>query len=102
MACHVDVRVYAELNDFLQRESRGLTLRRPFQPHQTVTDVLEAMGVPHTEVDLIVVNGKAADFAHRPTPGDRIAAYPMFEALDIARRRGYVRSRCAIHALSST
>lgn len=82
-ADHVEVRVYAELNDFLPRESRGVTLRRPFQPHQTVKDVLEAMGIPHTEVDLIVVNGDAKDFAHRPAPGDRIAAYPMFEALDI-------------------
>jgi uncharacterized protein with PIN domain len=27
--------------------------------------------------------GMAEDFAHRPTWGDRIAAYPMFEALDI-------------------
>jgi uncharacterized protein with PIN domain len=83
MADHVDVRVYAELNDFLPRESRGLTLRRPFRPHQTVKDVLEATGIPHTEVDLIVVNGEAKDFAHRPAPGDRIAAYPMFEALEI-------------------
>ena len=83
MAGHVDVRVYAELNDFLQRESRGLTLRRPFQPHQTVKDVLEAMGIPHTEVDLIVVNGKPEDFTHRSGAGDRIAAYPTFEALDI-------------------
>ena len=83
MADHVDVRVYAELNDFLPRESRGLTLRRPFRPHQTVKDVLEATGIPHTEVDLIVVNGEEKDFAHRPAPGDRIAAYPMFEALDI-------------------
>lgn len=83
MADHVDVRVYAELNDFLPLKSRGLTLRRPFRPHQTVKDVLEATGIPHTEVDLIVVNGEAKDFAHRPAPGDRIAAYPMFEALDI-------------------
>jgi hypothetical protein len=83
MAGHVDVRVYAELNAFLARESRGLTLRRPFRPHQTVKDVLEATGIPHTEVDLIVVNGEAQGFTHRPAPGDRIAAYPMFEALDI-------------------
>ena len=50
MAGHVDVRVYAELNDFLQRESRGLTLRRPFQPHQTVKDVLEASGTGRSRV----------------------------------------------------
>jgi uncharacterized protein len=83
MAGHVDVRLYAELNDFLPRESRGLTLRRPVRPHQTVKDVLEATGVPHTEVDLIVVNGEARDFGHRPASGDRIAAYPIFESLDI-------------------
>jgi uncharacterized protein with PIN domain/sulfur carrier protein ThiS len=81
---YVQVRAYAELNDFLAPESRGVTVRRPFRPHQTVKDVLEAMGIPHTEVDLILVNGDPADFAHRPTSGDRIAAYPMFEALDIA------------------
>ena len=45
---YVDVRAYAELNDFLPTESRGVTVRRPFRSHQTVKDVLEAMGIPHT------------------------------------------------------
>jgi uncharacterized protein with PIN domain len=80
---YVDVRAYAELNDFLAPESRGLTVRRPFRSHQTVKDVLEAMGIPHTEVDLILVNGSPQGFSYRPSVGDRIAAYPMFEALDI-------------------
>lgn len=83
MVGYVDVRAYAELNDFLDPESRGVTVRRPFRSHQTVKDVLEAMGIPHTEVDLILVNGDPHSFAHRPRIGDRIAAYPMFEALDI-------------------
>ncbi len=83
MAGFVNVRAYAELNDFLGPESRGITVRRPFRSHQTVKDVLEAMGIPHTEVDLVLVNGTAENFAHRPTAGDRIAVYPMFEALDI-------------------
>ena len=80
---HVEVRAYAELNDFLPPESRGVAVRRPFRSHQTVKDVLEAMGIPHTEVDLILVNGSPQGFGHRPSAGDRIAAYPMFEALDI-------------------
>lgn len=83
MVGYVDVRAYAELNDFLAPESRNITVRRPFREHQTVKDVLEAMGIPHTEVDLILVNGDPEGFSHRPTVGDRIAAYPMFEALDI-------------------
>jgi uncharacterized protein len=81
---YVDVRAYAELNDFLAPESRGVMVRRPFRSHQTVKDVLEAMGIPHTEVDLILVNGFPQGFSYRPSVGDRIAAYPMFEALDIA------------------
>jgi uncharacterized protein len=80
---HVDVRAYAELNDFLAPELRGTTMRRPFRPHQTVKDVVEAAGIPHTEVDLIIVNGEPVDFSHRPTVGDRLAVYPVFETLDI-------------------
>ena len=80
---YVDVRAYAELNDFLPADSRDVTVRRPFRSHQTVKDVLEAMGIPHTEVDLILVNGSSRDFSYRPSIGDRIAAYPMFEALDV-------------------
>lgn len=84
MSGYVDVRVYAELNEFMAPQARGVMVRRPFRSHQTVKDVLEAMGIPHTEVDLILVNGDPVDFAHRPASGDRISAYPMFEALDIA------------------
>ena len=83
MVGYVDVRAYAELNDFLAPDSRGVTVRRPFRSHQTVKDVLEATGIPHTEIDLILVNGDPEGFSHRPTTGDRIAAYPMFEAFDI-------------------
>jgi len=79
----VDVRVYAELNDFVAPECRGGVMRRPFRPHQTVKDVIEAAGVPHTEVDLVLVNGEPVGFSHRPVAGDRIAVYPVFETLDI-------------------
>lgn len=83
MAGFVTVRAYAELNDFLEADSRGRAVRRPVQSHQTVKDVLEATGIPHTEIDLILVNGDPVGFQHRPAVGDRIAVYPMFEALDI-------------------
>jgi uncharacterized protein with PIN domain len=81
---HVDVRAYAELNDFLPPAVRGTTLRRPFRSHQTVKDVIEALGIPHTEVDLILVDGESVGFSHRPVPGARLAVYPVFETLDVA------------------
>ena len=80
---YVEVRAYAELNDFLAPAARGTTVRRPFRSHQTVKDVIEALGIPHTEVDLILVDGQPVGFSHRPTGGSRLAVYPMFESLDI-------------------
>jgi uncharacterized protein with PIN domain/sulfur carrier protein ThiS len=80
---HVDVRAYAELNDFLPVEVRGTTARRPFRPHQTVKDVIEAAGIPHTEVDLVLVEGEPVPLDHRPATGARIAVYPVFERFDV-------------------
>lgn len=79
----LELRVYAELNDFLPPHSRFSVLRRPVRTHQTVKDVVEAAGIPHTEVDLLLVNGESVGFGHRPRPGDRLAVYPVFESLDI-------------------
>ena len=81
---HVDLRAYAELNDFLPPDVNGTTMRRPFRSHQTVKDVIEAAGIPHTEVDLVVIDGEPVSFSHQPCPGDRLAVYPVFETLDIA------------------
>jgi uncharacterized protein with PIN domain len=80
---HVELRAYAELNDFLPPEVRGTTMRRPFRSHQTVKDIIEAAGIPHTEVDLILAGGESVGFSHRPADGDRLAVYPVFEAFDI-------------------
>jgi len=80
---HVEVRAYAELNDFLSPDARGTTLARPVRPHQTVKDIVEALGIPHTEIDLVVVDGEPVGFDHRPHPGARLAVYPMFERVDI-------------------
>lgn len=81
--CHVEVRAYAELNDFLPSEARGTTLSRPVRQHQTVKDIVEALGIPHTEIDLVVVDGEPVGFDHRPDPGARLAVYPVFERVDI-------------------
>jgi uncharacterized protein len=81
---HVEVRAYAELNDFLAPAARGTTVCRPFRGHQTVKDVIEALGIPHTEVDLILADGQSVGFSYRPSSGVRLAVYPVFESLDIA------------------
>ncbi len=77
-------RFYAELNDFLPRERRFRDIEYEFFGFPTVKDAIEALGVPHVEVDLIVVNGEPVDFSYHLRDGDRVAVYPVFESLDIS------------------
>lgn len=77
-------RFYEELNDFLPVEIRKKTFDYNFKINQTVKDAIEAMGVPHTEVDLILVNGKSVDFSYQIIHHDRISVYPVFESFDIS------------------
>jgi uncharacterized protein with PIN domain len=77
-------RFYAELNDFLPPLRRFIEFPSGFPDGATVKDRIESLGVPHTEVDLILVNGQAVDFAYRVHDGDRVSVYPVFEAFDIA------------------
>jgi uncharacterized protein with PIN domain len=79
----VEFRFYAELNDFLPRQHRFATFVRLFDGEASVKDLIEAAGVPHTEVDLVIVNSESVDFTYRVRDGDRLAVYPVFEALDI-------------------
>lgn len=79
----LELRFYAELNDFLPAGRRGRAFEHQVPGRPAVKDVIESLGVPHTEVDLILVNGQAVGFRHRPADGDRVAVYPVFEAFDL-------------------
>jgi len=76
-------RFYEELNDFLPNEKRKRDFQAFFRPKSTVKDVIVSMGVPHAEVDLILVNGASVDFACPLEGGEHISVYPVFESLDI-------------------
>jgi uncharacterized protein with PIN domain/sulfur carrier protein ThiS len=78
------LRFYAELNDFLPSEHRFREFERSFGTGTTVKDLIESTGVPHTEVDLVVVNGRSLDFSRLVRDGDRISVYPTFESFDIS------------------
>jgi uncharacterized protein with PIN domain len=77
-------RFYAELNDFLARENKFKTFAYPFQGRPTVKDAIEACGVPHPEVEIILLNGKSVDFGYILRDGDSVSVYPVFESLDIS------------------
>ncbi len=79
------LRFYAELNDLLpahRRREKEHLFR--FVGKNTVKDAIEAYDIPHTQVDLILVNEEPVTFDYLLQPGDRVAVYPVFESMDIS------------------
>lgn len=76
-----EFRFYAELADFLR--GGPTTVPHLFELPASVKDMVEAIGVPHPEVDLVVVNGRPVDWSYLVQDGDRIAVYPRFRSLDV-------------------
>lgn len=78
------VRFYADLNSFLPYNQRQTDVAHRFLNRASVKDTVEALGVPHTEIDLLLVNGEPVDFEYAVQDGDRISVYPPFTTLDIS------------------
>jgi uncharacterized protein len=76
-------RFYEELNDFLPPAGRKEILLYEFTGSPSVKDAIEALGVPHVEVDMILVNGVSVDFSYKLRNDDNVSVYPVFESLDI-------------------
>jgi uncharacterized protein len=77
------IRFYAQLNDFLPPERKIHTVTSRFIVSGSIKDTIEAIGVPHTEVDFILVNGEPVDFGYRAKDGDRVSVFPGFRSIDI-------------------
>jgi len=77
------LRFYEELNDFLPTSRQKKEFSFQFVVSPSIKDAIKSLGVPHTEIDLILANGNSVDFFYRLKDGDRISVYPEFETLDI-------------------
>lgn len=60
----VTFRFYAELNDCLPEEKRHVSFVHRCKLPASIKDMIESLGVPHTEVDLILVNDESVDFSY--------------------------------------
>jgi len=75
---------HAELNDFFHDEYSTNPVEVEFEGHETVKHVIEALGVPHTEVSVILINGESVGFEQKPHPGDHIHVYPSMEGVNVS------------------
>lgn len=64
------------LNDFLPAELADRASPYQFAGRPAIKDAIEAIGVPHTEVAVILVNGSAVNFSYGLLDGDDVHVYP--------------------------
>lgn len=68
---------HGSLNDFLPEKKKGTGIRSAFNSDQSVKHLIESLGVPHTEVGCILVNGARVEFGYLVADGDRVDVYPQ-------------------------
>lgn len=72
-----DLRFHGFLCEILTRTHRAGKLSYSFPDRPAIKDAIEACGVPHTEVDLILVKDHSVDFAYQLLDGDAVNIYPI-------------------------
>jgi uncharacterized protein with PIN domain len=83
-------RFYADLNYFLPPGQRQTPVKYAFHGRPAIKDAIEALGIPHPEVDFILVDGVPVDFDYHLQAGDRVGVYPFFQSLELPL---YIRLR---------
>ncbi|MFD1186155.1 Mut7-C RNAse domain-containing protein [Pontibacter rugosus] len=70
-------RFHGALQDFLKKRERDQTISYTFKGAPAVKDAIEAMGVPHPEVDVILLNKKPATLQQAISAGDEVDVFPV-------------------------
>lgn len=70
---------HADLNCLLPTRSKNTAIRCRFGADQSVKHLIEALGIPHTEVGRILANGELVASSYLPHDGDCIEVYPALE-----------------------
>jgi uncharacterized protein len=76
-------RFYGPLNDFLPPARKQRVFVHALVAPASVKDVIESLGVPHPEVDLIVSEQGPVGFDHLVADGEHFAVYPRFTSLGL-------------------
>lgn len=79
----VTIRAYAELNDFLPRYRRQKSFQYPMNGGNSLKHLIESAGIPHTEIEVVLVNGRSVGLDATVEDGDRVSLYPVFESIDV-------------------
>jgi uncharacterized protein with PIN domain len=65
-----------ELNDFIQQRAKFTSISHSISFPSSIKDVIESIGVPHPEIDIILANNRSVDFSYQVQHGDEFHIYP--------------------------
>lgn len=68
---------FNSLNDFLIPVNKNKIIEYNFYGTPAIKDAIEAIGIPHTEVDVIIVNNLPVDFFYKLHHDDKVEIYPV-------------------------
>ena len=83
MTMLVQIQFFAQLQDFITVDKRHQAFDFAFIKPRSIKDLIESIGIPHTEIDIILVNRKSVDFSYLVTGGEQIEVYPHASRLDL-------------------
>jgi hypothetical protein len=94
----VRLKLRGDLDFFLRSGARSRSIERSLGEKTSVKDVIESFGVPHPEVDLILVNGRPVDFDYALANDADVELYPViidrpkfkYKPLQVANYRRFV------------
>lgn len=68
---------YFSLNDFLPAQKRESRINYLFQGTPSIKDAIESLGIPHTEIDVILVQRKPVDLTYQLKDKNDVEVYPV-------------------------
>jgi len=72
-----------ELNVFLSQKKKNTKVEYQYRNSPSVKDSIEAIGVPHPEVAVILVNNQPVNFDYKISNHDEIEVFPYHHGLEI-------------------
>lgn len=79
---HAFLHFHATLQDFIAPHRKHRAIAYTVDRKASVKDIVESHNVPHTEIDLIIVNGTSVGFEYIVRAGDDIQVYPAHTAIE--------------------
>lgn len=81
---YIQVRCFAELNDYLPNHQRYNTFSLSVSQPCSVQHLVDLINIPSVNIDLVLVNGQSVTLEYVLQENDLVSIYPIFETFDIS------------------